>query len=653
MRRAIPGWRRLRYRFAAYLLCLITVDILFASSDFDPWQCIIVDSAVTIWPGYVINTGRFFSSSDAQIVIRGGDKVTVSDIQDGVACEKDQFTITEKIRAIVVCNTDSDPYDEALIAQLAGFKSNLYLYNHGETQKLIKLEIGETDSAGSIDLKYAILTDGEEKFLIGAVRTYIPSKGPRLLFGVSLGEEPRVEWVKRIPESYEKAVSLPTPNGQVAVFGGHATLNRLVYDGQVHRDDTSYLIAVDRQGNEIARIGYKIPHPQKPSEPGYMHTLPVLPYSPSPEYPYIIALHSSVQYKEVDGIICCYLLDVENGKWIEVEKKELRVDYLLHTLQPDDDGIWQFCTQCIDSMRLAILKFHPERHHWTVHPLGCELFGYPMQFLYKSSNLHSFGKTAFFYSKLGDELNIEALNYDDDRISHSLAATISGGVCGIIPLSASPEGCLEFIAAISEPVSFTSSFDYSYLGTKIARLYRIIPSEKSRSGNMGKNIINLISLLSLIFIFINGGLTHRALNRIPHPVKETGETEKESKWTISPESAERVRQKLRQCMEIEEIFMNEDIISDEGRFTLDFLTEHINEKKHHISQIIARDYENFSDFVNKYRIEKVKRRLKEEKYSAYTIEAVASDAGYKSMSTFYEAFKKYTGMTPKQFRDKS
>lgn len=59
---------------------------------------------------------------------------------------------------------------------------------------------------------------------------------------------------------------------------------------------------------------------------------------------------------------------------------------------------------------------------------------------------------------------------------------------------------------------------------------------------------------------------------------------------------------------------------------------------------------NFSDYINKYRVEEAKRLLASAKFSEYTIVSIGLECGFNSKSTFYTAFKKFTGETPIAFR---
>jgi AraC-like DNA-binding protein len=59
---------------------------------------------------------------------------------------------------------------------------------------------------------------------------------------------------------------------------------------------------------------------------------------------------------------------------------------------------------------------------------------------------------------------------------------------------------------------------------------------------------------------------------------------------------------------------------------------------------------NFSDFINQHRIEEMKIRLTDNRYHHFKIEQIAFDTGFNSKSTFQAAFKKFTGLTPSEYR---
>jgi len=60
----------------------------------------------------------------------------------------------------------------------------------------------------------------------------------------------------------------------------------------------------------------------------------------------------------------------------------------------------------------------------------------------------------------------------------------------------------------------------------------------------------------------------------------------------------------------------------------------------------------FIDFVNEYRIADVKRNLNSGEFEHYTVVSVGLEAGFNSKSAFYTAFKKHTGLTPMEYKNR-
>ncbi len=59
---------------------------------------------------------------------------------------------------------------------------------------------------------------------------------------------------------------------------------------------------------------------------------------------------------------------------------------------------------------------------------------------------------------------------------------------------------------------------------------------------------------------------------------------------------------------------------------------------------------NFNTFINKYRVEEAKKIMKENnRLGGLTLDVVGQEAGFKSRSSFYSAFKKFENKTPASF----
>lgn len=61
---------------------------------------------------------------------------------------------------------------------------------------------------------------------------------------------------------------------------------------------------------------------------------------------------------------------------------------------------------------------------------------------------------------------------------------------------------------------------------------------------------------------------------------------------------------------------------------------------------------NFSDFINSLRIEQAKKFLSDSEFGNYTNVSIGLECGFNSKSTFYAAFKKFTTLTPTEYKAK-
>lgn len=82
------------------------------------------------------------------------------------------------------------------------------------------------------------------------------------------------------------------------------------------------------------------------------------------------------------------------------------------------------------------------------------------------------------------------------------------------------------------------------------------------------------------------------------------------------------------------------------------LAKRLGVTQHMLREYINRElgYRNFSDFLNFYRIEAVKRVLVEPESQVKGILEIAMDCGFNSLSPFNRAFKDQVGITPSEFR---
>jgi tetratricopeptide (TPR) repeat protein len=95
-----------------------------------------------------------------------------------------------------------------------------------------------------------------------------------------------------------------------------------------------------------------------------------------------------------------------------------------------------------------------------------------------------------------------------------------------------------------------------------------------------------------------------------------------------------------------DLIENEKLFTDPNISTSIFATK-LNTNKNYISQVINEFHKsNFNHFINEYRIKEARELLSNNNLNKYTIEAIGNMVGFKSKSSFYQAFKKFTGLTP-------
>ncbi|MCP4151719.1 MAG: AraC family transcriptional regulator, partial [bacterium] len=108
--------------------------------------------------------------------------------------------------------------------------------------------------------------------------------------------------------------------------------------------------------------------------------------------------------------------------------------------------------------------------------------------------------------------------------------------------------------------------------------------------------------------------------------------------------AEECIKKLMHQVEVKKVYRDADI-------TLEKLADRLSIPRHVLSRILnERLKRNFSDYINYYRIEEARRILSTAEGAKRKNTIVAFDVGFNTATAFYKAFKKFTGKTPKEYR---
>ena len=87
-------------------------------------------------------------------------------------------------------------------------------------------------------------------------------------------------------------------------------------------------------------------------------------------------------------------------------------------------------------------------------------------------------------------------------------------------------------------------------------------------------------------------------------------------------------------------YLSLDTLAAKSELSSGYLSSLINKHSSH----------NFSDYINEFRVDHAKRLINDPEFNEYTVLSIGLESGFNSKSTFYKAFKKFTGMTPLEFR---
>ena len=113
---------------------------------------------------------------------------------------------------------------------------------------------------------------------------------------------------------------------------------------------------------------------------------------------------------------------------------------------------------------------------------------------------------------------------------------------------------------------------------------------------------------------------------------------------LDKDAAEVLKRALLKAMEEDRLFLSPNL-------TLADLAKTIGTTPHLLSRLINSNFgRNYNDFINSYRIEHAALQLADTANRHSTVSTIAFECGFNSLSVFNNAFKKFKGMTPSQYR---
>lgn len=145
-------------------------------------------------------------------------------------------------------------------------------------------------------------------------------------------------------------------------------------------------------------------------------------------------------------------------------------------------------------------------------------------------------------------------------------------------------------------------------------------------------ILFTVLLVVLAFIFIRQAKKRKKIRQI------------DKKYPLPYDRVEEIRKSLDYLFEVEKIYQDESL-------SLHSLAERLDIPSHQLSWIINYKIgKSFFDFLNRYRVEEVKKRLADPRDRNSTILEIAYSSGFRTKSAFNKTFKILTGKTPRDYR---
>lgn len=114
---------------------------------------------------------------------------------------------------------------------------------------------------------------------------------------------------------------------------------------------------------------------------------------------------------------------------------------------------------------------------------------------------------------------------------------------------------------------------------------------------------------------------------------------------ISHETFDKLKEQILQALVVEKRYRD-------SSFTASQLAELLHTNTRYVSIVLSvRYHANFSQFVNRLRIEEAMALLQDQRYAGLRIEEISDMVGFANRQSFYRAFCQIVGKTPRQYQD--
>jgi AraC-like DNA-binding protein len=178
---------------------------------------------------------------------------------------------------------------------------------------------------------------------------------------------------------------------------------------------------------------------------------------------------------------------------------------------------------------------------------------------------------------------------------------------------------------------------YGFIGQILVE--RLLPVLKITSSSLSDTAGMAVYLFIIALTYLALGQSRLQFVGTWQPVSANG---KYYRSGLRDDSAGYYLDKLNKLMAAEQYYLESDL-------SLQSLAERLKISPHHLSQILnGKLARNFYDYINELRVAHAKQAMLKNPQQA--IIDIAFESGYNSKNSFYNAFKRHTGMTPSDYR---
>lgn len=178
------------------------------------------------------------------------------------------------------------------------------------------------------------------------------------------------------------------------------------------------------------------------------------------------------------------------------------------------------------------------------------------------------------------------------------------------------------------------------------------------------SIIILIISVGLIFsivLYHRNRMAYRALvyknqewasEMLPYATYESADVleEEDKSEEKAIEEEQPTQEDVALMKEVHELVSKEKIFKN-ADLTLDLMAKQMSINRNYLSKAINQTTgKNFNTYINEYRVKEAIKILSNEKSDVISIDAIAFDVGFNNRTSFYQSFKKITGLSPSDFR---